>query len=251
MELEGSTHLLMWRSPLLKCLHKPQIRVAAPVCVCNYLLCAARPCVYRLSPAPLPEPIPTPHCTLTSWTFVCIVHISPHVREGGIRNKAAGQRRLENGVLMTPPTHTKACTAPPTLPDPSSPQYVAAKYWKYQYGTSEFRLINTASADSELSFCLCVLVYGNVYVCIGLNTLWGQMADLVIEFRRRSVLLPGNSHQQRRYERHRCPLARNPLFVALEGRWPRHLIAALQSTPVCQAIGCTMRRVATRLFFFL
>lgn len=54
MELEGSAHLLEWQSPLLKCLkRKPPFKVAAPVCVCDYLVYVARPCVYELSPAPL------------------------------------------------------------------------------------------------------------------------------------------------------------------------------------------------------
>lgn len=120
MELEGSTHLLVWRSPLLKCLRKPPIRVAVPVCVCNYLLCVLQPCVYRLSPAALPvtpTPHPPTHCTLTSSTFVYIVHISRHAREERHQERGRGSetaRKQHPNEPPYPPTHTN--DNPPSFP---------------------------------------------------------------------------------------------------------------------------------------
>lgn len=135
-----------------------------------------------LPPSHKQSPLTPPRTHTVPWplNFLCASSTYlPMQERGGIRNKAAGQKWLENGILMNPPTfpHTQMPThnRPMSRPLSPFPEYGAAKYRKYQYGTDKFRLINTVN-----SFLLCVYVsmfaYVNLYVCIGLHALWGLVA---------------------------------------------------------------------------
>lgn len=90
------------------------------LCLQLSLLCGATVCVQNAPPLPLaPNSSPPPHCTLTSWTFVSIVHISHHAKKNPEQGSGSEARKGCPHVLSPPPPsneHKRIQTPPPDWP---------------------------------------------------------------------------------------------------------------------------------------